>query len=298
MKIVDAHHHIWNPWTNPHPWLKPGAEIAFRYGGYEALKRPFLWADYDKLADGLQIVASVTMEGEWALNDPLGEARWLQGIAASEGRPAAHAAQAWLDRDDCADVLGALEKVALVRSVRHKPRANIAPGGPPGGMADTAFAAGFRALAQHHLMFELQTPWWHLAEACQLAETAPEVPIILNHTGLPADRSPDGLTAWREAMIEFSKVPLAFVKISGLGLAGGGWDAVTNRQIIRQTIEIFGPDRCMFASNYPVDGLCVSFVELWHSFADATADLGQSERDALFHGTATSVYGLAWENAP
>ena len=290
MRIVDAHHHIWDPGANPHPWLT-GPAIPFRYGDYAPIRGPFLWADYDRVAEGWEVAASVTMEGEWDPADPVGEARWLQELARAEGRPAAHVAQAWLDAPDVDRVLEASAACPLVRAVRHKPRANASPGGPPGGMADPGLRAGFRRLAAHGLHFELQTPWWHLAEAVALAATA-DTMIVLNHTGLPADRSAEGLAGWRAAMAQLARVPQVRVKISGLGLAGGGWDPAGNRDIIRITIDIFGPARAMFASNYPVDSLCTGFDTIWREFDHATRDLTDDERTALFRGTAIETYRL------
>ncbi|MFK7944021.1 MAG: amidohydrolase [Paracoccaceae bacterium] len=290
MKIVDAHHHIWDPGVNPHPWLS-GPSIPFRYGDYAAIRSVFLWTEYDRVAMGWDVVASVTMEGEWDPADPVGEARWMQGLAATEGRPAAHVAQAWLDAPDADAVLEANAACPIVRAVRHKPRANAAPGGPVGGMAEPAFITGFRRLAAHGLHFELQTPWWHLDEAIELAKTA-DTPIVLNHTGLPADRSADGQRSWRAAMARLAQVPQIRVKISGLGLAGGGWDPVSNRDVIRTTIDLFGPDRCMFASNFPVDRLCAGFDTIWREFDLATRDLTEAERASLFHATAIETYSL------
>jgi len=200
--IIDAHHHYWDLARNPHPWLRDLPMVPFRYGDYSALRgRDFLPADYAALAAGLPIIATVTMEGEWDPADPLGEARWISALAGHTGCPAAHIAQAWLDRPDLPQVLEGLARLPLVRGVRHKPRSAVAPHlverGAAGGMGDPRFRAGYAALADHGLHFELQTPWWHLDEALDLMSTRPEVTLILNHTGLPADRSRAGLAGWR-----------------------------------------------------------------------------------------------------
>jgi predicted TIM-barrel fold metal-dependent hydrolase len=292
MRIVDAHHHFWDPVANDHPWLRQSPPIPFRYGDYAAIRGPFLPQDYDRAAQGWDVVASVTMEGEWNPDDPTGEALWMQRLADRTGRPAAHVAQAWLDRADLPQVLSAYARLPLVRSVRHKPRANPAPGGPPGGMADPAFQDGFRRLADSGLMFDLQTPWWHLREAEALSAIAPHVPLILNHSGLPADRSAAGLAGWRAAVQGFAALENTFVKISGLGLAGRPWRAEDNVPLIRDLIRIFGPDRAMIASNFPVDGLCGSFDTIFRGFLAATRDLSPTARDALFAGTALRTYGI------
>ncbi|WP_299407042.1 amidohydrolase [uncultured Roseobacter sp.] len=292
MRVIDAHHHFWDPERNYHPWLRDKPMIPFRYGDYSSIQGRFMSEEYDQASRGWDIVASVTMEGEWDPSDPTGEAIWMQGIADATGRPAAHAAQAWLDRDDLSAVLDVIGPLPIVKSVRHKPRANAAPGQAPGGMSDPAYRRGFRKLAEAGLMFDLQTPWWHLHEVPAMADLAPEVPIILNHTGLPSDRSPEGLAGWRAAMETFARLPQAVVKISGLGLPGRPWRLEDNRDIIRQTIDIFSPDRAMFASNFPVDGLCGSFDTIFSGFDLATRDLSETERGALFSGTAARIYGI------
>jgi predicted TIM-barrel fold metal-dependent hydrolase len=298
LPIIDAHHHFWDLARNPHPWLRDDPPIPFRYGDYSALRgRNFLPDDYDAAASGHRVVATVTMEGEWDPADPLGEARWMADLARNRGRPAAHVAQAWLDRDDIETVLAATAAIPLVRGIRHKPRAAPSPDrierGAPGGMGDPRWRAGYALLARLGLHFELQAPWWHLDEALDLIAAYPDVPIVLNHTGLPSDRSEAGLAGWRAALRRFAEAPRIAVKISGLGLRGQPWRLEDNRAIIRETIEVIGPARCLFASNFPVDGLCGSFDTIYAGFKAATADLPDADRLALFHDNAVRVYRLA-----
>lgn len=292
MKIIDAHHHFWDPVANYHPWLRDEPMIPFRYGDYSSIRKPFMPDDYDAVSRGWDIVATVTMEGEWDPADPVGEAHWMQELADRTGRPAAHVAQAWLDREDLAEVLSVYKTLPIVKSVRHKPRANPAPGGPAGGMMDTAYREGFRRLADSGLMFDLQTPWWHLDEAMDLAALAPETPIILNHAGLPSDRSAAGLAGWEAALRRFATLPQSVIKISGLGLPDRPWALEDNRAIIRTCIDVFGPERAMFASNFPVDGVCGSFDVIFSGFDAATRQDPEAARRALFHDTAHRVYGL------
>ena len=77
--------------------------------------------------------------------------------------------------------------------------------------------------------------------------------IILNHTGLPSDRTPSGIGSWREMMETFAAQPNTLVKISGICVPGMEWTTDLNRDIVLEVIRIFGVDRCMFASNFPVD---------------------------------------------
>ena len=203
MKIIDAHQHFWDLDANYLPWLSD-RPVDFRYGDYSALKRNYLPPDYRDDARPYEVVGSVFVETEWDPRDPLGEVTWVASLRERQGLPSVMVAQAWLDRPDAPDVLAAHGATSFVRGIRHKPRATPSPHSVApdtrGSMSDPDWRAGYALLAPNALSFDLQTPWWHLAEARRLADDFPDTTIILNHTGLPADRSPEGLAGWRDAL--------------------------------------------------------------------------------------------------
>src|SRR5512134_572615 len=162
----------------------------------------------------------------------------------------------------------------------------------PGGMTDPRWGTGYALLARHGLRFDLQTPWWHLHEAAALARRFSETTIILNHTGLPADRSPAGIAGWKRGMAALADCPNAAAKISGLGVPGQAWTVAANRAIVLTTIELFGVDRCMFASNFPVDGLCATFDTIFSGFREMVRDFTAGEQRRLFHDNALRIYGM------
>jgi predicted TIM-barrel fold metal-dependent hydrolase len=279
--------------VNYHPWLCDEPMIPFRYGDYSTLRRPYLPADYFADAAGYRVVKTVYVETGWDPGDPIGEMRFVDRLRRETGFPTVAVAQAWLDRDDVARVLEQQAEFPLVRGIRHKPRANRAPGdAAPGGMADPRWRAGFARLARHGLRFDLQTPWWHLHEAAALARDFPGTPVILNHAGLPADRSPEGIAAWRRALAELAACPNAAVKLSGLGVPGSPWTAAANRAIVLTAIDLFGAERCMFASNFPVDGLCGSFATIFAGFREIVGGFSPTERGGLFHDNAIRIYAM------
>jgi predicted TIM-barrel fold metal-dependent hydrolase len=296
MQIIDAHQHFWDLDRNYLPWLRDEPPIRFRYGDYSALKRNYLPADYRRDAEDFEIVGSVFIETEWDPTDPLGEVAWVGDLNVRENLPSVMVAQAWLDRADAAQVLAAEGQNPIVRGIRHKPRAAPRPDAvepeAPGSMGDPAFRRGYALLAPNGLSFDLQTPWWHLAEARALADAFPETRLILNHTGLPADRSPDGLGGWRDAMRLLAGAPNAALKISGLGQAGQPWSKEANRAIVLDAIEMFGPGRVMFASNFPVDSLVGSFATIYNGFSDIVSGFTDAERDAMFRANAARLYRI------
>jgi predicted TIM-barrel fold metal-dependent hydrolase len=294
--IVDAHQHFWEPAVNNHPWLAPDARIPFRYGDYSAIKRRYLPDDYRHDAAGRNIVQTVYVETEWDPTDPIGETRYATGIAARFGIPNAIVAQAWLHHPDVAAVLAGQAAFPLVRSVRHKPEGPGRPddvGAARTLMSDPRWRDGFALLAKHRLALDLQTPWWNLHEAVALARDFPDTMIILNHAGLPTLRDADSLVAWRNAMARFADCPNAVVKLSGMGVPGERWTPDSNGWIVRTTIALFGADRTMFGSNFPVDSLCATFTEIVDGFKAILAPLPRAEQQAFFCDTARRVYRLA-----
>jgi predicted TIM-barrel fold metal-dependent hydrolase len=289
--IVDPHQHFWDPERNHHPWLSAETPIPFRYGDYAAIRRRYLPPEYFADAAGHDVRETVYVETEWDPEDPLGETRYASALAERYGVPNAIVAQAWLDRSDVADVLAGQASFELVRSVRHKPGGPERPGA--GGrtlMSSERWRAGYALLERHGLHFDLQTPWWNLWEAVELARDFPATAIILNHAGLPADRSPRGLAGWHRAMSALADEPNVLVKVSGLGRPGHDWSVEDNRWIVRETIAIFEPARVMFASNFPVDRLCGSFDGILSGFKAIAASCPRDDQRRMFYENARAVY--------
>jgi predicted TIM-barrel fold metal-dependent hydrolase len=197
---------------------------------------------------------------------------------------------------DGEQVLARQAACRLVRGVRHKPAAAPSPAavvpGAPGSMGDARWRRGYARLARHGLSFDLQTPWWHLGEAAALARAFPDTLLVLNHTGLPADRSPGGLRGWREGMASLAAEPNTAVKISGLGVPDRPWTADSNREVVLRTIDLFGVDRAMFASNFPVDGLVGTFDMIYRGFEEIVRGFARTDRARLFHDNAARFYRL------
>jgi predicted TIM-barrel fold metal-dependent hydrolase len=296
LEIVDPHQHFWDLARNYYPWLCDAAPIPFRYGDYSAIRRSYLPPDYLADAASVRVRKTVHVEAEWDRRDPAGETRWLEGVAQRYGLPTALVAHAKLDGEDAAEVLAAQAACPLVRGIRHKPAAAGSPAearrGAPGSMDCPRWREGYALLARHGLSFDLQTPWWHLDAARDLARDFPATPIVINHTGLPSDRSTEGLAAWRQALARVAEASNTALKISGLGRCGQPWTVEANGPIVRDALAIFGVARCMFASNYPVDRLAGPFATIFAGFRAIVADRPAVEQRKLFHDNAVRIYRL------
>jgi len=295
--IIDAHHHFWDLERNYHPWLCDEPLKEGRHGDYRAIRQNYLPGDFRRDLGDLRVVGSVYVEAEWDPRDPVGETAWVASVAAETGFPTVIVAQAWLGRDDVAEVLAAQADCARVRGVRQKPAVAAHPNEvvpfAPGSMSDPAWQRGYALLEGYGLSFDLQAPFWHLPEARALAERFPGITIILDHAGLPNLRSPEGLTAWRKCMRTLAEAPNTAVKISGLGEPQlPTWSVRTHRDIVLETIDIFGVDRCMFGSNYPVDRLYAPYRTIMRGFQEMTRRFSLGERRLMFCENAMRWYRI------
>ncbi|WP_250469284.1 amidohydrolase family protein [Caballeronia sp. GAFFF2] len=286
--IIDAHQHFWDLEANRYPWLMPGVLIEHRYGDYTPIKETYLPSDYLRDAAGHRVIGSVYVEAEWNPDDPLGETRYVRELAEETGRPNAIVAQAWLDRADVDDVLSAQARVARVRSVRHKPGAPDKDGRTL--MSDERWRRGYALLERYGLHFDLQASWRQLSEAAQLARDFPHTTLIVNHAGVPGDRSNATLTGWRLALEELARLPNVAVKVSGLCEAGKPWSVAANQPVLDTLHQVFGAGRLMFGSNFPVDGMFISLDGLLRGFAELVRAWPRADQEAFFHDTAVRIY--------
>jgi len=294
--LIDAHHHLWDLSMGRHPWLGDRPESGFFLGDYSALKRNYLPADYLRDSSGHNVLATVHCEAEWHRDDQVGETQWISGIHARHGFPNAIIAHAWFHTPNAAEVLERQAAFALVRGIRSKPvttaRADEKPAGGPGTMRDDRWLAGLSRLERYGLSYDLRVPYWHLAEAAEVAAQFPKIPMVLNHTGFPWDRSAEGLKAWRAAMETIARQPNMHLKISEFGLRDQAWDYDSNRAVVRDALAIFGVERCLFASNFPVAGLRIGYDALVRAVARMVEDLPAPAREALFWRNAARFYRL------
>ncbi|RON43738.1 amidohydrolase family protein [Pseudomonas frederiksbergensis] len=297
LPIVDAHQHYFDIEAHYYPWLNDRPLRPFRYGDYSSICRSFLPQDYRRLTGQHRIVQTVVIEGEWDPATPADEVGFIESLARQEPTLAAMVGQVWLDREDAPSLLREYSKHPLVRGVRHKPTVTTREDWredfvAPGSMRDPRWREGYAQLAENGLHFELQAPWWHMPEAAELARDFPDVTIVVNHTALPADRSPEGLAGWRDNLALLAREPNVALKISGICIPGQAWPVEANRVVVNDAISIFDVSRCAFASNYPVDGVVNSLSEVLDGFKTIVRDRSRTDRLALFHDNARRIYRL------
>jgi len=297
LPVVDAHHHLWDLSSGSYPWLQQDYDAGrFFLGDYRPLCRDFLPEDYRKASAGCNVVATVHVEAERDRSEQEAETAWLHELHAQHGFPNAVVAHAWLDRPETEERLLGQLRYPLVRGIRSKPVTSASPAesvrGRPGTMQDEAWLRGLSLLPGLGLSWDLRVPYWHLAEAADVAAQFPKLAIVLNHHGFAWDRSEEGLKRWRDAMAVLARQPNVHVKLSEFGLRDRPWSWDDNAYIVRETLAIFGWQRCMFASNFPVASLRVGFPALVQGVLRMLASLEAAQQRAVMCDNALAFYRI------
>ena len=144
--------------------------------------------------------------------------------------------------------------------------------GREGYLADPDFARGVGGLAEFDLILDLDCAWEEMPLARDLALRVPEVTVVLEHTGYPRDtQSPEYCAHWKSGIEAIAEAPNVLCKISGLGMNRVGWTVNGLAPWVEHCVQTFGPDRCMFGSNWSVDRLYASYDAYVNAFRSPTA---------------------------
>lgn len=199
-------------------------------------------------------------------------------------------------------------------AIAHTPDATgmLIPGGSPAYLSSSPdFRAGLVRLGERGFTYDSWNYHFQNHEVAALAAAAPGTTIVLDHFGTPigvgawADKLDDIFDEWKLGVAAVAAQPNTVAKIGGLAMPdnGYGWHEretpATSDEIVAaherwylHTIECFGPDRCMFESNFPVDRMSVSYTVLWNALKKIAAPFSPTERDQMFWGTAERIYSL------
>lgn len=293
--IIDAHHHLWDLRLGRHPWLA----WSGRGEGLAPLQRNYLIDDYLEVSADTRIVATVHVEANWDPSDPLGETEWLDGLERPSGIAARYVAYASLAAPNAAEILerqAAHERVAGIREILSwHPDPAKARISDPELMNSAPWRAGLALLARHDMTFDMLISPWQLDTARTLAMEHPAITFVINHCGSPMDRDAEGMTRWREGLLELAEAPNVVVKISDPVAYDPAWTRSSLADVILHCIDCFGPERCMFASDYPVSALHIAFGEWLTVFSSIVADFSEDEKRSMFFDCARKVYRVPVE---
>ena len=311
LPICDPHHHLWE--RPPRDYLLDELLGDLR-SGHNVVSTVAVECRYAYRKDGPEELR------------PVGETEFLEGMArhvAADGAIKTRVAAAIVGHAD----LTLADKVAAVleahraaspnrfRGIRHSTiwdaSSALRSDAPAGLLADSNFRRGFACLEKFDLSFDAWLYHPQLPELAALAQAFPQVTIILNHIAAPlgvgpyAGKRDEVFQIWSRGIAALASCPNVVVKLGGVGSLRSGYDwheravkpssaelAAALAPYFEWCIEKLGPGRCMFESNFPVENLSTSYVNLWNSFKRMTEKYSASERGALFHDTATRAYRI------
>ncbi len=292
--VVDAHHHIWR--RADLAWLQ-GLPQPRIFGEDGALRRDYPIEEYVAEARAAGVVGSVYVR----TNRPAGreeeEVAWVQSVADAHGFPPAIVGYADLAVATVGTTLDRMMKHLRLRGIRQhlhwheKDLYRFAP--HPDLMDDPAWRAGLAEVARRGLLFELQVFAGQMEAGARLVRDFAGTTFVLMHAGMLEDRSPDGWTRWRAGMRALAAAPNVHVKLSGLGTFERACSVDLWSPVIRETVDLFGPERCMFGSNFPTEKLWTTYDEVVGVTTESQAGLAAGERPAVLHDTAPRRYPLA-----
>jgi predicted TIM-barrel fold metal-dependent hydrolase len=280
LSIIDTHVHLWNRSQFQLPWLKPDMPFFRDYG----------IDDYLKAAAGGELSKAVYMEVDVARNQKQAEANWIRGICEKGGTPFVAAI---VGGDPAASGFADYARqfqndpyIKGIRQVLHVPET------PSGYAVKQPFVTGVSLLGDLGLTFDLCIRSSDLPVTAELVKQCPKTRFVLDHCGNPDLQAAD-LSPWKRDLAELAKQPNVIVKLSGiLVTASDGWKPADLAPVVNHTLDSFGPDRVIFASDWPV---CTK-GGTWRQWLDAVAtivkDRPAAEQRKLFHDNAATFYGL------
>ena len=294
--VVDAHFHLWSLAGDHYPWLTPDGQLAGE-GVFDTLKHDYLLADYRRDIAGQGVVASVHMEAVWdPADDPVAETRWLESLDHADHLAERYVAAAPFGVDRTEDVLrrqAAYERVTGIRQiVAWNPDQSNSMSAVAHQVRDERWQRALPLLQELGLHLDLLIYAWQCDEVAELAADHPGLDVVVDHVAGPVDQTPDGVARWRDGIARLAAEPNVTIKVSSVHGYLPEPTAAAADQVVRTVVDAFGPDRAMFASDFPVAGTRLSYAEAYDHYRHSVADRSAADQYALFCGTAARVYRL------
>lgn len=291
--MIDAHHHIWL--QKDLPWLL-GPEQPRIFGPYRPIMRDYTLAEYQGDIAGTGIARSVYVQANWAPNWAADEVAWVQEQADAGGTIAGIVGYADMTVQDARPALDKLKSYPLMRGIRHQFHWHENPlycfARDPDLCRSAVVQANVGRLADYGWTFDLQVFPSQMAGAAELTRACPEVTFILQHAGMREDLTAAGTSLWRDGMKRLADCPNVVTKLSAFGTFIHRNDPAFIEEMIVTTEAMFGANRCMFGSNFPIEKLWTSYTQLFHAFQDGAKSLNKKKQSAIFNDTATRIYRL------
>ena len=291
--IVDAHHHLWR--KADLPWLS-GPMLPRIFGEYESIRRDYLIDEFHQDMLPCGVVRSVYVQTNWPEAGALDEVAWVQSVANQHHFPHGIVGYANLADPQVERLLDAQMAHPGFRGVRQQlhwhanPLYRFAP--LPDSFLDPQWQRGLAQVQERGLIFELQVFPDQMGDAVKLVRQFTTQTFVLLHAGMLVDFSPATLSAWRTGLKALADCPNVCTKLSALSTFARHCDLDIWQPTVAETLSLFGAERCMFGSNFPVEKLWTSYAHLVDVMDQCLRDYPESTQKSVWHDTATRVYRL------
>lgn len=285
-RLVDPHVHHWDPVnTEWYPFLSPDFDLAdLAIAGAESMRRRYLVEDYLADAAPWNLDKYVHVNATGGEKAYLGEAEWLAGLG---GRLAGVIGTVELEQDPGA-VVADLERQAeypLFRGIRNM----VIP-----DFGSASFDAGLRFLSEHGLVYDFLVHPSTMTAAVEVIRRHPDLEVVVEHVGWPLATDDAERALWREGMRALADTRAGVAcKLSGIAMTTHTVTVDAVRPWFDEAIALFGADRCLAASNFPVDGAFGSYDELMRTYLAIIGEYGEAAVSAVFADNAERIYRLS-----
>jgi predicted TIM-barrel fold metal-dependent hydrolase len=284
--FVDTHVHF-HDFSHPTlrwDWLLPDVQDQ-DLGDYGAIKaRRYTAGDFIGETRFQGVAGVVHMQAAIGSPDPVEETRWLEEQAERAGIPHGIVAYADLAAPGAEATLARHAEFSRLRGIRDLRYDDY--------LTDDAWLDGFDLLERFGLVLCDDPAVGQMGLLADIGERHPGITICVDHAGFPKRRDDDYYREWRDGMAKLARVESTVVKISGLGMVDHRWTIDSLRRWVLTCIELWGPGRSFFGTNWPVDRIYSSYGDVLDAYDELVSDLTEPERQALFNGNARRVFRL------
>ena len=289
--IIDAHHHIWR--LADLAWLQGSTQPRI-FGDYDDIKRDYPVSEFLQDLVKSDVTGSVYIQVNWPRGKEVEEAAWVQSVADAHGWPHAIVGHVDFSDDSALQTMRDLSEFPLVCGIRQQLHWHENPlykfADRPDLMNDSDWRRNFAHLQDFGWPFDLQVFTSQMTNAAKLSRDFPEVPMILQHCGMPEDTSASGMNAWRDGMRRLAEQPNIHCKLSGLGTFIHRNSSNFIAEVSGFSIEIFGAGRCLFGSNFPIEKLWTDYAALVAAYRQCLSSLPQDQQKMILHDNARALY--------
>ena len=281
-KFIDSHVHLYDM---NHPTLyyghwQPNEDLPLKELG----NRNYLIENFIGDASPLGMKKMIHVQAAIGSKDPVEETKWLEEINKRTGLPNAIVGHVDLRSNNAKEVIEKHLEYPHFKGIRDFSYGDY--------LMNNDFRAGFKLQEEFQLISSIAARWNEMEDLADLAKSFPNIIIVLDHAGNPDYRTKEYFDNWLNSMTKISKIENIICKVSGLGMGDHNWTKDSIKPYVYNCLELFGFERSIFGSNWPVDSLYSNYSKVIESYRDLTKEFSENEKELFFYKNSESIYKI------